>query len=106
MQGEVTRDSEGRGSPSEGEFGMGINDEEVFRAHGRRGSQVESEQRDSKLQVRASNPALRRRRLHRCHRRRHARENHRRQLRRFTRRALSQQGSRPTLRRSQGNNNN
>lgn len=58
MQGEVTRDSEGRGSPSEGEFGMGINDEKVFRAHGRRGFKVESEQRDSKLQVRASDPVM------------------------------------------------
>ena len=102
MQGEVTRDSEGRGSPSEGEFGMGINDEKVFRAHGRRGFKVESEQRDSKLQVRASDPALRRCGLHRSCGRRHAGENHRGKLRRLTRRALPQQRSRPTLRRSQG----
>ena len=31
MQGEVTRDSEGRGSQSEGEFGMGINEEKVHK---------------------------------------------------------------------------
>ena len=42
VQGEVTRDSEGRGSQSEGQFGMGINDEEVLCRHGRRGFKVES----------------------------------------------------------------
>jgi len=34
VQGEVTQGGEGRGSQSEGEFGIGINDEEVFRVHG------------------------------------------------------------------------
>jgi len=105
VQGEVTRDSEGGDSKSEREFGMGIDDEEEFRSNGRRGAKVEQNQRDTRMQVRASDPALRRRWLHRGGCRRHSGKDHRGQLRRLTSRALPEQRTRSTLRRPQGNNN-
>ena len=88
MQGEVTRDSEGGDSKSEREFGMGIDDEEEFCSNGPRGPKLEQNQRDTHVQVRASDPALRRRWLHRGRRHSHAGKVNRGQLRRLARRAL------------------
>jgi len=105
VQGEVTRDSEGGDSESEGEFGMGIDDEEEFRSNGRGGPKLEQNQRDTNMQVRASDPALRRGWFHRGRGRGHAGKDNRGQLRRFARGALPEQHTRPTLRRPQGNNN-
>lgn len=81
---------------------MEVHDGTEFCSYGRGGAELEPEQPEIHLQVRASDSSLRRRRIYGSRCRRYAGQDHRLQLRGFSRRSLPKRRRHSSLLRSQG----